>query len=365
MQRQMHKRRVVVVGGGVIGCACAFECAQAGYDVTLVERDAIAAHASGKNAGNLNPLIGTPAGQIGFALDASRLQAEVYAALQRIGCADYTQTPVKRVHLGYDEADRPHLEEIAAACRADRGFSARWLDRAALRGMEPRLAPDAGFGVLTEGSLSVSGHDFSSALARGAAWLGAKIIIGAVTGINTRNEQAVAVQTTDGALPCDALVLATGPWVAETKSWLGITVPVVPVKGQMLRMRLAGDVPDYDFTWQSISLYKRQYDELWVGVTMEHNGFDTSPTAEAKTMLLNQAARILPAIQQAELIEHTAALRPMTEFGECIAGHAAGWQNVYIANGGGAKGVLFSAGIARRVRQLLQYDSAKHATPYA
>ncbi len=361
MQKQVHKRRVVVVGGGVVGCATAFECAQAGYDVTLVERDAIAAHASGKNAGNLNPLIGTPAGQIGFALDAFQRHAEVYTALNALGCAEYEKTPVKRVHLGYDEADRPHLEEIAAASQADERFSARWLDRATLRTMEPRLAPDVGFGVLTEGSLSVSSRDFTHALARGAVRLGAKIVIGAVTGIVTRNEQAVTVGTSEGPIACDALVLATGPWIAETKAWLGVSIPVSPVKGQMLRMCLAGDVPAYDLTWQSISLYKRQYNELWVGVTMEHSGFETSTTAEAKTLLLNQAARILPAIEQAELIEHTAALRPMPVSGECIAGRAPGWQNVYVANGGGAKGVLLSTGIARKLRLLLQHDSSAQA----
>jgi len=363
MQRQAHKRHVVVVGGGVTGCATAFECAQAGYAVTLVERDGIAAHASGKNAGNLNPLIGTPAGQVRGALEAFQRHAEIYTALRKLGCADYAPTPVKRVHLGVDAAERTQLEEIAASCQADERFSARWLDHAALRRLEPRLAPDIGFGVLTEGSLSVSSRDFTQALARGAVCLGAKIVIGAVTGIVTRDARAVGVETTDGPVACDALVLATGPWVAEAKSWLGITIPVSPVKGQMLRLRLAGDALAYDFTWQSISLYKRQHNELWVGGTMEHSGFEASTTVAAKTMLLDQAARILPEVRQAVLLEHMAALRPMADSGDCIAGHAPGWQNVYLANGGGAKGVLFSAGIARGLRQLLRHDPAASAPP--
>jgi glycine/D-amino acid oxidase-like deaminating enzyme len=75
-------------------------------------------------------------------------------------------------------------------------------------------------------------------------------------------------------------------------------------------------------------------------------------------MLLDQAARILPAIKQAVLLEHTAAFRPMTESGACIASHAPGWRNVYLANGGGAKGILLSVAIAQRVRQLLQQDHA-------
>ena len=45
MHTQPDERRVVVVGGGVVGCAAAVELARAGYDVTLLERDAIAATA--------------------------------------------------------------------------------------------------------------------------------------------------------------------------------------------------------------------------------------------------------------------------------------------------------------------------------
>jgi len=354
MHTQPNERRVVVVGGGVVGCATAFDLARAGYDVTLVERDAIAAHASGKSAGNLNPLIGTLPAHLRSARDAFALHREIYLALKAAGCADYGLAQVKRVHLGFEGADRQELEELAVTCNAGNGFSAVWLDRSDLQRIEPRLAQDFAFGVLTEGSFSVSSGDFSRALARGAARHCAKIVIGSVTGIVTRHERAVIVKTTSGPIACDELVLATGPWVAETRNWLGIDVAVAPVKGQMLRLRLEGGVPDCDFTWQSTSLYKRQGQELWAGGTMEHCGFDTTATLEARTALLDRAARIMPAVKQAEVLEHTAALRPMSVSGGVIADAAPGWRNVYLANGGGAKGVLLSVAIARKLRSLLQ-----------
>lgn len=341
-----------MVGGGVVGCAAAFELARAGYGVTLVERDGIAAHASGKNAGNLNPLIGTPAGQVAAALEAFGLHAEVYAALREMGCADYALSPVRRVHLGFEDSERGHLAEIAAA-GAGGGFSARWLDGAALRGLEPRLAADVRFGVLTEGSCSVASGDFAQALARGAVALGSEIIMGEVAGIVSRNERVVAVEIGDGTVMCDALVLATGPWVGGAEKWLGRKIPVSPVKGQMLRIGLAGGVPACDFTWGGASLYRRQGDEIWVGVTMERCGFDASTSVEARDMLLEQAARILPEVKQAVVLEHMAALRPMADGGEWIAARVPGWQNAYLANGGGAKGVLFSVLMARRLRALL------------
>ena len=49
---------VVVVGGGVVGCATAYFLARDGYSVTLIERDSIASHASGFAYGGLSPILG-------------------------------------------------------------------------------------------------------------------------------------------------------------------------------------------------------------------------------------------------------------------------------------------------------------------
>ena len=64
----------------------------------------------------------------------------------------------------------------------------------------------------------------------------------------------------------------------------------------------------------------------------------------------------MPAIRDAKLLDHIAGLRPMTASNMPIACRADGWQNVYIANGGGSKGVLLSVGIARKIRDLLLID---------
>ncbi len=353
MRVSSGRRQVVVVGGGVLGCATAYQLASAGLDVTLIERDAIAAHASGRNAGNLNPLHGTPPALVPFALEAFRIHGGIQAELTQLGCANYAALPVRRVHLGFDEADRRPLEETAVLFQTTNGFSSAWLDQDDLRQMEPRLARDASFGVLTEGNLTVDSYDFTRSLAGGAAQLGATILHEAALGAAVSGERVTGIRTGQGVIACDEVVLATGPWVADTEAWLGIMVPVEPVKGEILLMRLPDETPRYDFTWRLTSLYRRRGNEVWVGVTMKNCGFDCTPTQEAKELLLDSAARIMPGIRFAKLLDHIAALRPMTASNAPIAGRAQGWQNVYIANGGGSKGVLLSVGIASRIRDLL------------
>ena len=344
----------MVVGGGVVGCATAYQLARAGLRVTLLERDAIAAHASGHNAGNLNPLHGTPPALIPLALEAFRTHGEVTAELMQLGCANYALAPVKRIHLGYAEAERAQLEETAALFRGTQGFSSSWLERDDLRQIEPRLAPEACFGVLTEGNLSLDSGDFCRSLASGAAKLGARVLHRtALLGISASGDRVTGVQTKQGAMACDGVVLATGPWVADTEAWLGIRVPVEPLKGEILLLRLPDEMPEYDFTLGLTSLYRRRDNEVWVGVTMTNCGFECTPTTEAREYLLDRAERIMPGIRRAKLLGHISALRPMTVSNAPIARRAEAWQNVYIANGGGSKGVLLSVAIANEIRDLL------------
>lgn len=335
-----------------MGCATAYELVRAGLDVTLLERDSIGAHASRSNAGNLNPLFGTPAGLIPLALDAFKIHSEVRDELVKLGRANYAMLPVKRVHLAFDEADRQKLEETDALFNATNGFSSAWLDCNALREIEPRLASDITSAIVATGGLSIDSYEFTRSLADSAAHLGATILCEAITGVTAVGGRVTGVHTTKGPVACDALVLATGPWVAETKQWLDIDPGVHPVKGELLLLRMADDSLRYDFTWRSACLYRRRGNEVWVGGTWDNCGFDCAITARSREMLLDGAARIMPAIRGAELLDHIAALRPVTPSGEPIARGADGWENVYIANGGGSKGVLLSVAIARRIRDL-------------
>jgi glycine oxidase len=355
------RQRVAVVGGGVVGCATAYELVRAGLDVTLVERDSIGAHASGSNAGNLNPLFGTPAALIPLALEAFEIHSEIRDELAKLGRANYSMLPVKRVHLGFDEADRQKLEETDALFNATNGFSSAWLDSNALREIEPRLASDICWAIVTTGGLSIDSYDFTRSLADSAVHLGATILYETVEGVTVVGGRVTDLHTSKGRVACDALVLATGPWVAEMKQWLDIDLAVHPVRGELLLMRMPGETLRFDFTWRSTCLYLRRENEVWVGGTWDDCGFDCALTARSREMLLDGAARIIPAIRHAELLDHIAALRPVTPSGEPIARGADGWENVYIANGGGSKGVLLSVAIARRIRDLLL--QGRHESP--
>jgi glycine oxidase len=347
-----HREGVVVIGGGVVGCATAFELARSGFDVTLIEQDAIAAHASGQNAGNLNPLHGTAVASLEVALEAFRIHRAIWAELREMGCANYELLPVKRIFLGCDATDRTHLDATFTLFNATAGFSAQCLDGDLLRKLEPRLARKISFGILTEGSLSVESRDFTRSLASAAVRLGASILHQRAVGVAVSRDRVTGIQTGAGMIECDQVVFATGPWVADLRSWIGVDLAVEPVKGELLLLQMRGETIQHDLTLGQVCLYRRRGGQVWVGSTTRNCGLECVPTEDAKEFLMEGAAGIMPDIRSAKLLEHVAALRPTAASGP-IAERASGWQNVCIANGGGSKGLLLSVGIARKIGEIL------------
>lgn len=344
----------MVVGGGALGCAVAFWVARAGVRVTLIERDPPGQHASAKNAGNLNPLFMTPPPLIPFALESFRLHlalAEELATL--LNGARYAVEPVRRLLISFDESDSLEFENVIRLFAGQAGFSIRQLEVPSVCALEPRVSKDAQGALLMEGNRCLNAQALTSALADGAARLGGTIMRAGVRELKTASGRVTAVKTQDLEIACDAIVLATGPWIAKIEQWVGLSLPVKPVKGQLLRMKLPGEGLRYDLTHGIAGLYRRNQNEVWVGGTQEDAGLDETPTEEIRHHLLEQAVRIMPEMAQAQLLEHVAALRPVTPSGLPIVEQASGWSNVYIANGGCSKGILLCTGIAQALRDLM------------
>ncbi len=344
---------VTVVGGGVFGGAVAYHLARRGCKTTLVEQDDWGAHASGKNPGNLNPILGAAPTLIPLTLHAFERHRVLAAELAGLGCAAYDLRPLKRVLLAFDADDQAELEATERLFAGVAGFAATRLGEEAVRGLDRRLSPAVASGLLLEGNMSLDSRAFTAALVDGAARWGATILRGRVSGLASVGGRVRGVRVADQVLACDAVVLATGAWLAESRDWLGVAPPVTPLKGQLLRVRLPGAGLRHDFTHGIVSLYRRGVDECWIGVTREDAGFDETPTGAERDGLLRGAARIMPCVGQATLLEHVAALRPMSPDGRPVVGRVPGWENAYVAGGGGHKGILLCPGVGETLAAMV------------
>ena len=273
--------------------------------------------------------------------------------LRTAGVTPYSLDPVRRVMICRDDAEAARLEVLLADFRTHHGFSARWLDRTELQRIDGRLASDIERGLLLEGNRSLDALAFNHAIVDGAQRAGARLQRDNVVDIRPRAGSGYRIHAQGSQCEVDMVVLATGPWVAETLRWLGIDLPVRPIKGEMLRVELEGPALTHDFTNGMTSLYRRGADEVWIGVTREDSGFDDTPTEVGRQHLLEQAARIMPTAGTAQVIEHLASLRPMAPGGLPVIGAAPDLPGVFIANGGGIKGMLTCIGAGRAIRDLI------------
>ena len=241
-----NSTQVAIIGGGAMGASTAYYLAKAGIRSTIIERDGIATKASGYNAGGLNPLTGY--GLPGPLTDISnvtfRMHAELAQCLEEESGVPYHHKTIAIVSVAFDDSDLPEMRDTHDAFQAaDDRFTSHWLDAADLRNMEPRLNPEAQRGLYTHGHCSLSGYEFTLALARAAERNGAQILHTEATGIDTDGDRVTAVNTRDGKIPCDAVVIASGPWSAQAEQWLGVKIPVEPYKGEILRLSIPGESP--------------------------------------------------------------------------------------------------------------------------
>ena len=348
-----QSRDVVIVGGGVAGCAVAYYLGKVGVKATVIEREGIATQASGYAAGGLNPLHGVPAPLRPLAMESFRMHLTLWDELREITGSDCQARIVAMLKLAFDEAELPPLQELLEQFEAAEGFSAQWLEPAAVHKLESRLTAEFGRGLYLYGNAALDSFLYTTSLAKAAEHYGAAYRIAQLRGLQRSGGRVTGVLLEDGEVPCDTVVLATGPWAKDSEEWLGCAIPIEPLKGEILRMSLPGPALAYDILGPDVSLYSRSDGLVWCGATTERRGFDQAPSEAARQFLLQGATRLMPAMADAKLVRHTACLRPITPDGLPILGQAPGWDNVYLANGGGKKGILLSTGMGKALADLI------------
>lgn len=347
---------IAIVGGGAAGCAAAYWLSRAGARCVLIEREGVAAYASGFSAGGLNPLegAGIPGDLAPLAIRSFRMHQEIWDDLTERSGLDFEPKIISSVRVALSEDD---LDEMRASheifSAAGDGFSAEWLDAAQLRELEPRLTPNAIRALDARGNAILSSLRYTRALAESARTMGCRIVSAEVVGVVSRGAAIEAVETRDETIPCAAAVFATGPWAADVERWLGVSVPIAPWKGEIVRTLAPGGPLSADFHGADVSLDHREGGQIWVGATEENRGFDLSPSRAAFDILMSGAARLMPEMADAEIVRQTACLRPLSPDGMPIIGEAPGWRNAYLATGAGKKGILLSPAMGKAVADLI------------
>ena len=305
----------LIVGGGVIGLACAWRAAQRGLRVRVLERDEPGAGASGVAAGMLAPVGEATWGEeelLAAALASHRRWPDFATELADFGPGLHPREGALHVALDRDEAaELRRRHELMRSLDLD----AEWLHGRECRAAEAGLGPSVLGGIRAPHESAVDPGALVRALRGACESEGVEVRVRAdVSETLWDGERIAGVATADGvAHRAGQTVLATGAWSGQA-AWLPpwARPPVRPVKGQILTLR--GDAPIATglIVTERVYLVPRADGRLVVGATVEEMGFDTRVTVGGVHELLREAYRALPDVAELELERCVAGLRPGT-----------------------------------------------------
>ncbi len=305
---------VLVIGGGIIGCAVAADAAERGLRVTVLERGRTGEEASWAAAGMLSPL--AEAVGPGPFLDLLLEARERFPALAP-RLRDATG-----IDIGYrDEgaivlALRPEDDDVLNA-RLDwqrgSGLAVERLDAREVLEREPAVTDAVRWGLLYPGDHQVDARRLSRAFRVLAERRGAVVREGEeVREISIRGGRAIGVLLADGAREEGAtVVVAGGAWSGRLHG-LPRPLPLRPVHGQLAAVEHLPPLFRHIVTAAGIYAVPRADGRMVLGATEEECGFRKAVTPAGLARVLQGAAAISPVLGEATLTGFWSGLRPTT-----------------------------------------------------
>ena len=306
---------IVIIGGGVMGASTAYHLAKRGVnDIVLLDREEFfGLGATGRCAGGV---------RYQFATEVNiRLSLESLPMLERF--KEELDQEIDYRQCGYlfllnNEKDLTTFERNVAL-QNSLGVDTKWLSGDQVRERLPQMNLDdvlkATFnqkdGICDPNSV-VMGYINAATRLGVDARTGVEVI-----GVSSQNGKVAGVETSLGNIATEVIVNAAGPWAGQLGELAGLTIPISPVRRQMLTTTALPEIPaDFPFVIDfAESLYfHREGDGLLTGMSNPNQsaGFDQNVDSDWELINLEKAAARLPMLEQAGLASHWAGLYEVT-----------------------------------------------------
>ncbi len=315
--------RVVVVGAGIVGAACAFALSADGHAVTVVDRGGLGAGTTSRGEGNILVSDKGPGPELDLARWSARLWRELGAEL---GVDDIELEGKGSLVVAADEASATGLATFAESQSAA-GVSVEPVAASELSSFEPQLADGLLGGAYYPEDQQVQPVRAAAALLRAARRRGAVVRFGVrVSGIRTDGRGAVAgVLTDSGPLGADVVVNAAGTWGGTLSERFGAPVPVLPRRGFILVTEplppvVRHKVYSADYTANvassdaglqtSVVVEATKAGTVLIGASRERVGFSPGVDYQVVRVLAAQAVRLFPVLADISLLRVYRGFRP-------------------------------------------------------
>jgi glycine oxidase len=340
--------KIVVVGGGIIGCATAYELMKAGCAVTLLERSTPGAEASSAAAGVLSPLAYAshpPTSRL--VLASWRLYPAVVRELAAATGIDVELSTRGTIHPLFTVEEVREAAALAEWAIARRVGVDAW-DAADLRAREPALSTRVRGAMFVKGDHWINNQRLVVAYAQAAVAAGVSLVSGcAVSRVLVEDGRARGVLADGDRYEGDAVVLAAGAWSGALAASFGGRLPVEPRRGQMVALGHVPPVIGHCIHANDVYLVPRPSGELLIGATVERVGFQRAVTAQGIAGLLRAAIDVVPALAALPITRTWFGFRPWAPDGRPVLGPWPGIDNLWVATAHYREGILLAPITAR------------------
>jgi glycine cleavage system aminomethyltransferase T/glycine/D-amino acid oxidase-like deaminating enzyme len=355
------RARVVVVGGGIIGCSVAYHLAHMGCsDVVLLERDRLTSGTTWHAAG----LIVTFGSTSETSTEMRKYTRDLYARLE---AETGLSTGLKQCGFIEVAADRDRLEEYRRVSAFNRhcGVDVQEISPSQVRELFPLVRTDdllAGFYVKDDGVANPV--DITMALAKGARQLGITILEGVpATGVSSRNGVVTGVTTAFGDIEADVVVNCAGMWARQLGAKSGVNIPLQSAEHYYLITDKIPDLPKgmpvledpgshgyfrEEVGGLMIGLFEPVCAPWKVGGVPEDFSFgEIAPDWDRMGPYLETAMRRIPVSMEVGIRKFFCGPESFTPDLQPVVGEAPELKNYFVAAGLNSIGILTGGGLGR------------------
>lgn len=361
---------VIVVGGGIVGTSTSYYLARLGVRVTLIEARDIAAGTSGACDRAIMLQSKAPGPMLQLGLHGAR----IYETLE-----DELETDLEYRRRGgmiliETEEEMRAIRELVERQR-QAGLDIALISGEQARELQPGLAAHLLGATWWAGDAEVNPLKVCFAMAQAAQRAGAAIRMGSqVTALLSERGRVIGVEAGGEKTYADAVVVALGVWTPLLLRTIGIELPIVPRKGQILvservpafvshnilsgayiaakHRQGGGKEAAQNPAGVGLSLGQTASGSLLIGGSREFVGFDLATTPQVVRAIGRSAVRLFPKMAGMRVIRAFAGLRPYTPDGRPVIGPVEGWPGLYVAAGHEGDGIALGPATGRIMANL-------------
>lgn len=373
----MNKYDCIIIGGGIIGCSVAYYASKLGQRVLVIEKED---HAKG-SAGATDGVVGYHTKKPGHQMELAVQSISLFPGLSdELGEDIEFEENCGGMQVAEDKMQWDILSQIAEEQRAS-GVDIQMIPIEDAIQLEPYLSPDLYGALYSPTSGKVNPIKLTFAFSKAAKRLGAKILTETVAkGILLENGRTVGVETNCGRFYADKIVNACGAHAASIGKMVGLDIPILPRKGQLIVTEPIGSFMNCTLqcalynvikfrpeavtderilrTGSSLSIKQTKSGGLIIGSTREMAGYDKENTLEAIEAILKRAIKFFPALKNVSIIRAFAGLRPYTPDGMPMIGEVLKVPGFYMAAGHEGDGIALSPITGKLLAEEIAYGKS-------